>query len=75
MYIFIGMYTKSFLLHLIKNWERTAKKTRWDAEIGEHKLNEMGALTMKWKKWNKPDKNKRSSYSPVVLKWEKKSIS
>ena len=40
------MYTKAFLLHLIKAWERTVKKKK-DGEIGEHKLNEMGALNMK----------------------------
>ena len=28
----------------------------------------MGALNMKYKKWNKLDKSKRSSYSPVVSK-------
>ena len=33
-----------FLLHLIKSWERTLKTS---GEIGEHKLNEMGALNMK----------------------------
>ena len=38
------MYTKAFLLHLIKAWERTLKK---DGEIGEHKLNEMGVLNTK----------------------------
>ena len=43
------MCTKAFLLHLIKAWERTSKKKkrRRDGEIGEHKLNEMGALNMK----------------------------
>ena len=35
------MYTIVFLLYLIKSWERTSKT---DGEIGEHKLNEMGAL-------------------------------
>ena len=38
------MYTKAFLLHLIKAWERTKKG---DGEIGKHILNEMGALNMK----------------------------
>ena len=33
------MYTKAFLLHLIKTWERTSKIRR-DREIREHKLNE-----------------------------------
>ena len=40
------MYTKAFLLCLIKAWERTLKKQR-DGEIGKYKLNEMGALNMK----------------------------
>ena len=60
------MYTKAFLLHLIKAWERTSKKKR-DGEIGEHKLNEKEALNMKQKKWNKLDKSKRSSYTSVFL--------
>ena len=34
----------------------------------ENKLNAMGALNMKYKKWNKLDKSKRSSYSPAVFK-------
>ena len=38
---YIYMYTIVFLLYLIKSWERTSKT---DGEIGEHKLNEMGAL-------------------------------
>ena len=42
--LFIYMYTKAFILHLIKAWERTSKK---DGEIGKHKLNEMGALSVK----------------------------
>ena len=45
LYIFLYMYTKAFLLHLIKAWERTLKKR--DGKIGEYKLNEMGALNMK----------------------------
>ena len=40
------MYTKDFLLHLIKAWERTSKKRR-DGGIGEHKPNEMQALNRK----------------------------
>ena len=31
------MYTKAFLLHLIKTWERTLKKMK-DGEIGVIKL-------------------------------------
>ena len=34
----------------------------------ENKLDEIGALDMKYKKWNKLDKSKRSSYNPVVFK-------
>ena len=48
-------------------------------------ISEMGALSTKQKKWNKLDKSKRSSYSPVVFKhdcsleiyldlWRKKEI-
>ena len=36
-YIYIYMYTKAFLLHLIKAWERTLKKMK-DGEIGVIKL-------------------------------------
>ena len=41
-------------------------KNKRDGEIGKHKLNEMGTLNMKYKKWNKLDK--RLSYSPFVFK-------
>ena len=44
--LFIYMYTKAFILHLIKAWERTSIKKRIDGEIGKHKLNEMGTLNM-----------------------------
>ena len=44
------------------------KKKRRDEEIGKHELSEMGALSMRWKKWCNLDKSKRSSYSPVVFK-------
>ena len=60
------MYTKVFLLCLIKAWEK--KFLKRDGEIGKHKLNETGTLNMKQKKWNKPDKIKRSSYGPAVSK-------
>ena len=40
------MYTKALLLYLIRAWERTLKKKRRDGEVGEHKLNEMGALNI-----------------------------
>ena len=59
MHIFIYTYTKAFLLHLIKAWERTLKKKRKDGEIGEHKLNEMGALNIKYKKWNNLGQSKK----------------
>ena len=39
---------------LTKNIER-------DGEIGNYKLNEIGTLSMKFKKWNKLDKSERSS--------------
>ena len=49
-----------FLLFLIKSWERTLKKKRRrDGETGQQKLNEMGALNLKYKEWNKLDKSKR----------------
>ena len=40
------MYTKAFLLLLIKARERTTTTTR-DGEIRKHKLNELGALNTK----------------------------
>ena len=54
-------------------------------DIGKHKLIEMGALNMKFKKWNKLDTRKTLSYSPVVFKhgcsleiylgfWRKKTL-
>ena len=45
------MFTKPFLLHLIQlEKEQQKKKRERDGEIEEHKLNEMGALNMKYKK-------------------------
>ena len=64
-FIYIYMYTKAILLSLIKASETTSKKRKY-GEIGKHKLNEMGALNMKEKKWNKLNKNKRS-YNPVFF--------
>ena len=61
------MHTKAFLLCLIKASERTSKRER-DRKNGKHKLNEMRTLKMKQKKWNKPDKSKRSSNSAVDFK-------
>ena len=52
-FLYICVCTKAFLLHLIKAWERTStRKKERDGEIGEHKLNELGALIMKYEKWN-----------------------
>ena len=64
---------EAFLPCLIKSWERTSKKKkkkkrRRNGEIGKWKPNEMGVLNLKYKKWNKLDKSKRSSYSTVVSK-------
>ena len=42
------MYTKVFPLCLIRHEKEHLKKR--DGEIGKHKLNEMGALNMKFKK-------------------------
>ena len=39
------LYTKAFLLQLIRLEKEHPKKKK--GEIGEHKLNEMGALSMK----------------------------
>ena len=61
------MYTKAFLLHLIKASERTSKRKR-GGKNGKHRLNEMRTLKMKQKKRNKPDKSKRSSNSAVDFK-------
>ena len=52
------MHIKAFLLHLIKAWERTSKKKKRDEEIGKYKLNEMGALIIELKKWDKLDKSR-----------------
>ena len=47
LHIFICMYTKAFLLHLIKAEKEHQKKR--DGEVGEYKLNEMGVLNIKHK--------------------------
>ena len=52
---------------LDKGLRKHIRKKR-DGETEKYKLNEMGALNMKHKKWNKLDKSKRSSYSPDVFK-------
>ena len=41
------MHKKTFLLHLIKAYKGTSPKKRRNRDIGDHKLNEMGALYMK----------------------------
>ena len=61
--LYVYVY-KDFLLCLITAWERIATRKRWR----KRKLNEMGVLNMEYKKWNKLDKSKRSSYNPVVFK-------
>ena len=38
--MYVSMYTRVFILHLIKAWEATKK----EVEKLENKLNEMGAL-------------------------------
>ena len=38
-------------------WDRASEK-KTDGEIRKQKLNEMGTLNMKQKKWNKLDKSK-----------------
>ena len=68
LFVCICVY-KSFSTTLDKGLGKNIKKKkRRYGEIGKHKLNEMGALNMKFKKWNKLDENKRFSYSPVVFK-------
>ena len=41
------MYTKAFLLCVVKSWERMSKKKKREREIGKHKLSEMGVSNMK----------------------------
>jgi len=53
---------------LDKALRKDIKKKKGDGDVGKDKLNEMGALNMKSKKWNKPDNSERSAYSPVVFK-------
>ena len=62
--LYIYLYTKAFCTILGKGLSKNVKKRR----DGEIEKNEMGALNMKQEKWNKLDKSKRSSYSPVVFK-------
>ena len=46
LYIHIYVY-KSFSTTLDTKLRKNSQKRRWDGETGKHKLNEMGALTMK----------------------------
>ena len=46
MCVCVCVYTKASTT-LEKAWERIYKKKRRDGEIGEHKLNKIGALNMK----------------------------
>lgn len=48
-YIYIYMYTKAFVVCLIKAWERISGKKR-DGEVGKQKLSKMGGLNIKQKK-------------------------
>ena len=58
------MYQKLFY-----TWQKLEKEQqKRDREIGKHKLNEMGALNMKLKKWKKLEKSKRASHRPGVPK-------
>ena len=59
-YLYMCVY-KSFSTMLNKRLRKTKKEEM-------EKLNERRALNMKYKKWNKLDKSKRSSYSPPVFK-------
>jgi len=53
---------KSFSTTLDKGLRKNIKKKKTD-EIGKYKLNEMGALIMELKKWDKLDKSR--SYKKV----------
>jgi len=44
--LFIYMYTKAFVVCLIKAWERISGKKR-DGEVGKQKLSKMGGLNIK----------------------------
>ena len=65
--IYIYAY-RNFSTTLDKGLRKNIKKKRRDGEIGEYKVNEMEAMNIKYKKWKKPDKSKRSSYNSVVFK-------
>ena len=49
--------------------EGVKKNKKRNEETGKQKLNEMGILNIKQKKWNKLDESKRSPYSPVVFNY------
>ena len=55
---------QSFSTMLDKSLRKSIKR-RGGGDIGKHKLNEMGALNMKYKKWNKLHISKRSSCGPI----------
>ena len=58
---------KGFITMLNKGLRKNNKKKR--QKTGKYKLNEMGPLNMKYKKWDKLDRSQRSSYSSVVIKY------
>ena len=49
---------KSFSTTLDKGLRKNIKKKKRDEEIGKYKLNEMGALIIELKKWDKLDKSR-----------------
>ena len=49
-YVYMLFYYKSFPTTFDKDLRKNIKKNWRDGEIGEYKLNEMGALNMKYKK-------------------------
>ena len=58
---------KSFSTTLDKGMRKNIKRKR-AGKIGKHKLYEMGALNIKYKKWNKLDESIKSSNCSVVFK-------
>ena len=61
--LYIFVYTT-----LDKGLRKNVKKKEGMEKL--ENIKEMEALNMKQKKWNKLDKSKRSSYSPVVFKYD-----
>ena len=78
-YVLYILYIYTYIIHICidtciklstalgKGLRKNNNRNR-DWETGKHKLNEMGALNMKYKKWSKQDKSKRLSYSLVIFK-------